>query len=83
MLFELCAWLLIKNLNSEKYKDTLDNKLWQIVTKQFGREPFIFQDDNIPCHWSRIVEEWKRQNTFSQLSWRAQSPDIIPKENIG
>jgi hypothetical protein len=44
----------------------------------FGREPFIFQDDNASC----IVEEWKRRNELSQLPSSAQSPDLSPIENI-
>jgi transposase len=70
------------NMNSEKYIETLDNNLWQVVTKHFGREPFIFQDDNAPCHRSRVVEEWKRRNDLPQLPWPAQSPDLSPIENI-
>ena len=40
------------NMNSEKYINTLDEFLWPVVTKQFGNSPFIFQDDNAPCHAS-------------------------------
>jgi hypothetical protein len=57
------------NMNPDKYTETLDNNSWQVVTKHFGREPFIFQDDNAPCHRSRTIEEWKRQNDIPQLSW--------------
>ena len=40
------------NMNSEKYINTLDEFLWPVVTKQFGNSPFIFQEDNAPCHAS-------------------------------
>lgn len=37
---------------SEKYINTLDEFLCPVVAKQFGNSPFIFQDDNAPCHAS-------------------------------
>jgi hypothetical protein len=40
------------NMNSEKYINTLDEFLWPVITKQFGNSPFIFQEDNAPCHAS-------------------------------
>lgn len=72
----------VGNMNSEKYISTLDNNLWQIVAKHFSDKPYFFQDDNAPCHRSRAVEEWKRQNDLPQLIWPAQSPDLSPIENI-
>lgn len=70
------------NMNSEKYIETLDDNLWQVVAKNFGNNPYIFQDDNAPCHRSRAVEEWKRQNEIPGLIWPPQSPDLSPIENI-
>ena len=70
------------NMNSQKYIETLDNNLWQVVVKHFGNKPYLFQDDNAPCHRSRAVEEWKRQNHIPQLNWPPQSPDLSPIENI-
>ena len=55
-----------------KYKETLDN-MWQVVAKHFGNTPYLFQDDNAPCHRSCVVEEWKRQNQLTQLNWPAVS----------
>ena len=70
------------NMNWDKYIETLDNNLWQVVAKHFGITPYLFQDDNAPCHRSRVVEEWKRQNQLTQLNWSAQSPDLSPIENV-
>ncbi|CAG2250206.1 unnamed protein product [Mytilus edulis] len=70
------------NTNSVKYIETLDDNLWQVVTKHFGNEPYLFQDDNAPCHRSRVVEEWEKQNQIPQLTWPAQSPDLSPIENV-
>ncbi|VDI59462.1 Hypothetical predicted protein [Mytilus galloprovincialis] len=60
----------------------MDDNLWQVVTKHFSNEPYLFQDDNAPCHRSRLVEEWKRQNQIPQLTWPAQSPDLSLIENV-
>jgi hypothetical protein len=57
------------NMNSVTNIETLDNNLWQVVAKHFGITPYLFQDDNAPCHRSRVVEEWKRQDQL-QYSWR-------------
>lgn len=47
------------NMNSEKYIDTLENKLWPVIAKNFGANPYYFQEDNAPCHKSRLCEQWK------------------------
>jgi transposase len=70
------------NMNSVKYIETLDNNLWKVVAKHFRNTPYLFQDDNAPCHRSRIVEEWKGQNKLTQLNWLEQSPDLTPIENV-
>ena len=70
------------NMNSVKYIEKLDNNLWQVVAKHFGNTPYLFQDDNAPCHRSRVVEEWKRQNELTQINWPAQSPEKFPIENV-
>ena len=70
------------NMNSVKYIETLDNNLWKVVAKHFRNTPYLFQDDNAPCHRSRIVEEWKGQNKLTQLNWPEQSPDLTPIENV-
>jgi hypothetical protein len=36
------------NMNSEKYINTLDNYLWPAVTKHYGVNRWIFQEDNAP-----------------------------------
>jgi IS30 family transposase len=53
-----------------------------LKAKHFGNTPYLFQNDNVPCHRSRVVEEWKRQNQLTQLNWPAQSPDLCPIENL-
>ena len=70
------------NMNSEKYIKTLDDSIWQVVAKNYGVNTCLFQDDNAPCHRSRLSEEWKHRYQIPQLSWPAQSPDLSPIENV-
>ena len=64
------------NLNTEKYISLLDSHLWQVVAKNFGNAPWIFQDDNCPCHMSERAKNWKTQNNIPCLDWPSQSPDL-------
>ena len=70
------------NMNSEKHINTLDEFLWPVVAKQFGNSPFIFQDDNAPCHASLRTTTWKTENNLNCLDWPSQSPDINIIENV-
>ena len=70
------------NMNSRKYIDTLDNCLWPVITKYMADKPWRYMDDNAPCHWSREVETWRKENNIPRFPWPAQSPDLNPIENI-
>ena len=70
------------NMNSEKYINTLDEFLWPVVAKPFGNSPFIFQDDNAPCHPFLRTTTWKTENNLDCLDWPSQSPDINIIENV-
>lgn len=39
---------------------------------------FIFQDDNSNKYWAKTVKEWFRvhEESFSQMKWHPQSPDL-------
>ncbi len=37
--------------------------------------PFIFQDDNAPCHRARTVNAWIDRNDIQRKTWPGQSPD--------
>jgi hypothetical protein len=43
----------VGNLNNEKYINILDDNLWPVIAQHFPTSPYIFQEDNVPCHVSR------------------------------
>jgi len=43
---------------------------------------FYLQDDGAPCHRSKAVKEFVRQQGWLTLDWPPQSPDLNPIENL-
>jgi transposase len=69
-------------MNATKYIETLEKKLKPSARDLFGSNPWIFQDDNAPCHTARKVKEWYKLNNIHRIEWPAQSPDLNPIENL-
>jgi hypothetical protein len=72
----------VGNLNSEKYINILDDNLWPVIAQHFSTSPYIFQEDNAPCHVSRRTNQWKTENDIPTLEWPPQSPDLNIIENL-
>ena len=72
----------VGNLNSEKYINILDDNLWPVIAQHFPTSPYIFQEDNAPCHESRRTNQWKTENDIPTLEWPPQSPDLNIIENV-
>jgi len=53
-----------------------------VVARHFVNKPWIFQEDNAPCHVSIRANAWKKDNGIVTLPWPAQSPDINIIENV-
>ena len=66
------------------YLDILDDSLRPSMDCYFPNGEGIFQDDNARIHRARNVLDWFAMNseTFQQMNWPAQSPDINPIENL-
>ena len=69
-------------MNSEKYITILDENLWPVIARHFSTRPYIFQEDNAPCHVSRMSNQWKCDNDILTLEWPPQSPDLNIIENV-
>jgi hypothetical protein len=72
----------VDNLNSEKYINILDENLWPVIAQHFPTSPYVFQEDNAPCHESRRTNQWKMQIDFPTLEWPPQSPHLNIIENV-
>lgn len=68
-------------MNAIKYCGVLENSMLKSAEDLF-EGPWVFQQDNAPCHTARIVKEWMGTHNVSNLKWPAVSPDLNPIENL-
>jgi len=71
-----------KHIDSQKYEyiDILDENLWPVLCKYFGRKRW-FQNDNASVHRYLLTRQQKTENNIPSITWPAQSPDISIIEN--
>lgn len=68
-------------MNSTTYTTMLSQVLNPSVTKlQANNRDEYFQQDNAPCHTSRLSHEWFADSHIKLLEWPSQSPDMSPIE---
>ena len=70
------------NLKSEGYIQILGDYMMPSADLLGYGGRYIYQEDNAPCHKSRIVSHWKAVHYISILEWPPQSPDLSPIENL-
>jgi len=58
-----------------KYKDILEDNIWPVIVRHFPDNNYLFQDGNAPVHRSRLLQQYKADNSLKSISWPAQSPD--------
>ena len=73
-----------RSINSDYYIEILEKNLKLSVEQIYGDQehPFIFQQDNAPCHASKKTMDYFKQRNVMLLPWPAQSPDINIIENV-
>lgn len=70
---------------ARQYIDIIDKQLSPVIARHFPRNNYIFQDDKVPIHRARIVQELKQllQNNMHSIVWPAQSSELNRIKNNG
>ena len=68
-------------LNSARYIEVLESHLLPVAEGIAGKD-YVFQQDNAPCHSSKLVKSWLTSNKINSMKWPAYSPDLNPIENL-
>ncbi len=70
-------------MDQHLYIDTLENELMPSVEILCnGDSDWIFQQDNAPCHKSRLVNSYFVENKIRVMPWPLRSPDLNPIEHV-
>lgn len=69
-------------LNGTKYVDIIEQHLLPHVEAWFGSDPFLYQQDNAPCHKTQRVTQVLAAHHVTTLDWPPYSPDLSCIENI-
>ncbi|MBJ3215703.1 transposase [Salmonella enterica subsp. enterica serovar Corvallis] len=72
------------SLTGQRYREILDDHVLPFVRLQHPTGDLSLQQDNAPCHRSRIVSKWLNEHSsdVTSLPWPARSPDLNPIEHI-
>lgn len=65
-------------MNSVKYIEILRHRIVPFMETFDG----TFQHDLAPCHNSKLVQAFTRENNLKVLNWPGNSPDLNPIENL-
>ncbi|GFW42770.1 transposable element Tcb1 transposase [Trichonephila clavipes] len=64
------------------YVEILQNKLLPTARDLLGNHSCIFQDDNTPCHRTKVVQKWLEDHIVNRMNWTGQSLDLNPIESL-
>ena len=81
----LASWLYARGPSTLNiYIQVLEENLQANAEKIYGdsKRPFIFQQDNAPCHSAIATKNYFHGNGIMVLPWPSQSPDFNVIENI-
>lgn len=69
-------------MNGDKYLEIVRSRVIPLLQKLYPDNSGIFQQDLAPCHTSKKVKTFFRQNGLKTLDWPGNSPDLNPIENL-
>lgn len=64
------------------YLTILQQHLRPQLEEWYGVEPCIFQQDNAPCHKSKVITDFMRTQPYQVMEWPPYSIDLSPIENL-
>lgn len=70
------------SMNSEQYKHVVRNRLKPQALEWYAGNNWILQQDNAPCHTSRVVKACFEEENIEVLPWPSNSPDMNPIETL-
>jgi transposase len=69
-------------MKTTNYKDTLSHHLLPFFLQHQPQAGVIFQQDNAPCHKSRVTMAFLTESNIPVMNWPPYSPDLSPIENL-
>ncbi|GFW82270.1 retrovirus-related Pol polyprotein from transposon TNT 1-94 [Trichonephila clavipes] len=67
----------------DQYKDVLRNRLIPQLEEWFPNgEPYIYMQDEAPCHTARSIKAFLAEQNIPLLDWPGNSSDMNPLENV-
>ena len=69
-------------MDGAKYREILEENLFQSARDLGLGRRFTFQQDNDPKHTAKATLEWFKNKNLNVLEWPSQSPDLNPVENL-
>ena len=69
-------------MNGAKYREILNENLFQRTQDIRLGQRFTFHQDNDPKHTAKTTQSWLWDKSLNVLEWPSQSPDFNPIKNL-
>lgn len=69
-------------MNSQKYRESLEQKLEAELRNIDVNCRTLFHQDSATCHVSKDMKKYFKVKKISCLDWPGNSPDLTPIENL-
>ena len=70
-------------INQHNYNEILESKVFPWVNSKYAGAPYTFQQDGVPAHMAKLVQDWCRENLshfWWKEMWPPPSPDFNPMD---